>query len=338
MIKLLLRNPKFMTGFLFVFGLFAASVLYAILFNDHIPVIPLQYTDSGKPVKPVFSPFEHPPFGTNTLGRDLFFVILVGAKYTLGIAFIVTAGRFLISTMIGILGETYLSGGFQRFSRIGDAFRYLPATLISYFILKDLFEHLGFSEKVFVELIVLILVALPVGTQLIADETRLLYKKAFIEGAKTIGGSKWHILNKHIRPFLIPQLFIIFARELTQVLLLLAHLGILTIFIGGVEWKMSWFGQGIPVTLSGEWAGLIGKSFNSIILTSFQWIGLVPIFCFTVTILAVRLSIEGMKEVFQTEPHNLPHKPNQKPVDKKKSPGEEKFTFVRDHSNAYYDS
>lgn len=199
------KNPKFLIGFSFVAMLFLVSVFYGIFFGDRIPKMEIFINDNGDPVRPVYSPIEYPPFGTNTHGEPMLNVILVGAKYTIAFALIITILRFVFSASIGVLLETYFPKVMKLFSKPVDAFHYFPLTLLSYFLLEwVLFSDrlmdgtftYSFADRVLIETIVLVVVALPITTQLIASETRLIYHREFMEGAKVIGGSRWHILKK----------------------------------------------------------------------------------------------------------------------------------------------
>lgn len=101
---------------------------------------------------------------------------------------------------------------------------------------------------------------------------------------------------KHLLPELSTRLVLLFAQQMIQVLILLAHLGVLAIFIGGAETLA--LGdplnvQLVDIPLAGEWSGIIGMSFMK--LQAAPWVILIPLSCFAVTILALNLIIQGIQ-------------------------------------------
>lgn len=309
MVKALMKNAQFMLGGTFFLSVLLASIFYTVFFNDHIPVADLKYGENGEILaKPPYSPVEHPPFGTDNVARDIFFLLLVGAKYTLGIAILVAVVRFALSVLFGFALQLYLTSLLKRVKPLLEGIYYFPAPLLAYLILnwvlfKDSFTE-GFSttftERVLFEVVVLILIGVPITLTTIAREVELLQEREFITSVKVLGGSRLHMLKKHLMPYLRPQLFLIFIREVIQVLLLLAHLGILNILFGGIRITQDMFGNGVFVSLSNEWSGLIGSNLK-FLFTTYYWIPLVPVIAFTVTILALKMMVEGFQVVFERD-------------------------------------
>ncbi|MCA0987156.1 peptide ABC transporter permease [Guptibacillus algicola] len=302
--KALLKNVQFMLGSIFLFSVLAASILYTVFFQDHIPVADLTYGENGDVLaRPPYSPLEHPPFGTDNVSQDLFFLLLVGAKYTLGIALLIAFARFALSFLLGVGLQLYAAPILKRVKPLLEGFFYFPAPLLAYLILswvlmRDLFMDSEFSttftERVAFEVVILILIGVPITMTTIAREVEHLQEREFITSAKVLGGSRLHMLKKHLMPYLQPQLFLVFIRELILVLLLLAHLGILNVLFGGVAITEDMFGNSVFVSLSNEWSGLIGNNLK-FIFTTYAWIPLVPIICFTVTILSLKMMVEGFQ-------------------------------------------
>ncbi|WP_377890568.1 peptide ABC transporter permease [Alkalihalobacillus sp. R86527] len=303
--KALLKNAQFMIGSTFFLSVLVASILYTVFFQDHIPVADLTYGDNGEVLaKPPYSPFDHPPFGTDNVSQDLFFLLLVGAKYTLGIALLIALARFALSLLLGVGLQLYAAPILRRVKPLVEGFFYFPAPLLAYLILswvllRETFVggefSTTFTERVLFEVVILILIGVPITLTTIAKEVELLQEREFMTSAKVLGGSRLHMLKKHLMPYLRPQLFLIFIREVILVLLLLAHLGILNVLFGGVAITEDMFGNGVFVSLSNEWSGLIGNNLK-FLFTTYYWIPLVPIICFTVTILALKMIVEGFAD------------------------------------------
>ena len=329
-------NKSFMTGFLFIFLTLMGSLVYGWFFDNHIPVAELRLTEDG--VKsPPYSPLEYPPFGTNNLAQSMFHILLIGAKYTLGVAFLIAALRFVISSVWGTLTELYLPKLNEWTRPFLEAFYYYPITLIAYLMLYWVLFTDGqfngtdneftyrFGTRVAIEILVLTLAAVPITSLTISKEVNQILRKEFMNSVQVLGGSRRHILIKHILPFLKPQLVIIFLREMIQVLILLAHLGILGIFFGGGAMKEDLFQNFVFVSLSNEWSGIIGNNFR-FLFTTYWWIAISPIFLLTLTVLAFKLMLEGYQNVQDSSGHAVQDDEAEKtgPVGE-----EERFELVR---------
>ncbi|WP_433750396.1 peptide ABC transporter permease [Falsibacillus pallidus] len=308
-IKRLFKNKLFLIGFLFIFGLFSASLLYFFIKHDQIPSSGLLFNDYNQAIRPPYSMKTFPPFGTDIFGRDVLFVMIVGAKYTIGAAVIITLLRVLPSTIMGFILHFYLRKIEKPLASIIDAANFFPITLLAFMLLKwicldGMIPHAigqqpmpySFWERVMIFILVLASLTIPSLTLLISKEINLIMNKEFISCSRTLGAANFHLIKKHVRPFLVPQLFIIALRELIQTLVLLSHLGVLGIFMGGVGLKEDLFQLTRPVSLSNEWAGSLGDWWD-FILTAYPWLTFVPVLFFTLTILAAKCMLVGLKQV-----------------------------------------
>ncbi|MDN7240668.1 hypothetical protein QWY14_02650 [Planococcus sp. N028] len=102
LVKRLLKNKLFLTGFSMIAGCFLVSLFYFIFFNDQIPSTSLLFSENRKPLPPPYNGSVYPPFGTDEFGRDIAFVMLVGAKYTIGAALLITMLRVVPAVFIGL--------------------------------------------------------------------------------------------------------------------------------------------------------------------------------------------------------------------------------------------
>ncbi|WP_347552169.1 ABC transporter permease subunit [Pseudalkalibacillus hwajinpoensis] len=308
MLRNAMKNPMFVVGLIVIVGLFSISMYYYIVHEDHIPKTFMFHNDEGQLIdRAPLSPIQVGPFGTDKLGYHLFEQIIIGAKYTIGIAFLVASMRMALSFVGGVLGGTYLQKTMRTTSGIVDAMQYIPISLLSYFILRGVLMENGmdgtfqysFFERMVFEVVILTAVAIPTTTVLISNETYALWGKEFIESARTLGGTRIHILVKHILPHLGPRMIIIFLQQLVSVLILLLHLGLLKLFFGGTFFSPD------PVlgdeyrSVSAEWSGLIGSTYEYLAYET--WVPLIPILSFVLVILAVHVMLEGFKQSMESQ-------------------------------------
>lgn len=80
----------------------------------------------------------------------------------------------------------------------------------------------------------------------------------------------------------------------------MSHLGILSIFIGGVIFKENLFGNRKDLSLSSEWAGTLGMWWDYL-WTSYPWIAFIPIALITLLILAAKGILDSLEHMLATE-------------------------------------
>jgi peptide/nickel transport system permease protein len=307
MIKSFILNKSLLFGVSFILTLFLSSLFYYLKYDDYIPQpgIEIRYTDEGQLLRSPYTPIVHPPFGTDPKGRDLFFIILVGAKYTIGAAFLITFCRILIGLILGTALSLYAPKFLKVVSNTSNSLSFFPFSILCFFLLNWVLVHdflydgiftFSLIERVLIMILVLTIFAVPTLTVLFASEINKILSYDFIESSRILGGSKLHVLKNHIKPYLLPQVFIIYFREFTQVMLLLAHLGIIGIFLGGGTPETDLFFKTKIISASNEWSGLIG-TWWSFIWTTYPWIAFIPVLFFTITILAGKLIVLGLTEV-----------------------------------------
>ena len=186
------------------------------------------------------------------------------------------------------------------FAGFSNAFHYMPVVIICYLLLNGVLMGVGtppvfpnsFIVRVLFELTILILVALPATSMLIGNDVRVILSNEYIASSGLLGGNRRHILKKHVWLHMKPKLGIYLVEQIVQVLILLCHLGLINLFFGGTT-TVKLRGVDIYLSISNEWSGLIGKSYNKLIVS--PWMALVPLVMFAITILAFNLILEGLK-------------------------------------------
>lgn len=295
----LLKNPLFLTGFLIVAVIFFSSLIYSLA-GGKVPITQYIYKNGNIVGSFPFTPLQLPPFGTDDAGNSLFYEILVGAKYTIGIAVGVSVFRVILSSLFGIiLGQT--NEKYNRYyAGFSNAFHYMPVVIICYLLLNNVLLGVGqppvfpnsFAVRVLFELTILILVALPATSMLIGNDVRSILNNEYITSSRLLGGNRRHILRKHVWLHMKPKLWVYLVEQIVQILILLCHLGLIKLFFGGTT-AIKLHGVDIYLSISNEWSGLIGKSYDRLYLS--PWMALVPLMMFALTILAFNLILEGLK-------------------------------------------
>lgn len=235
------------------------------------------------PISPPFGPSWSHPLGTDHRGYDVLSLLLNGAKYTLGFAFLVTVVRFLIALPMGLY-----SGSTGRGRKIIQTLQLItsgvPSLLFIFPTLYGLSRLLGMNEgmnpndpKILMFAFLLFALLVLIGVFQIAhqmgERARFFAAKEYVGAAKTMGASTTRIVFRHLMPHLRPDMWFALLTDFIQVLFLLGQLAVLNIFLGGGERFVYHDGpppQFMTLTMTGEWGGMI--SYGARALRDYPWI------------------------------------------------------------------
>lgn len=306
MLLFLIKKKRFLISALFVVTLFTWSILQSTVWNGEISQTRFQSDEHGN----ILSRAPYPPLtefllGSDINGYDLGVMIMIGAKWTIGITLAVVIFRMLISILLSSLVYSLPDRLYNGLKTVFEPFTVVPQTIIVYFILYTVLwmPQQGFSslfwDRALFQTCILVLIAIPNVTIQLAGEMRLVQKEDFIEVSKVLGAGKPHLFFKHIVPHVYEKWILLFGQQFIQTLQLLAHLGFLKIFFGGTYVPYGQESKDFeePSSVSYEWSGLIGGNISY--LYSHSWLVLVPIFFFVLTAISVALINDSLRTYFQ---------------------------------------
>ncbi|WP_144704394.1 hypothetical protein [Fictibacillus phosphorivorans] len=298
MIVRLLRQPQFLIGFLFIASLILLSFIYPSLMDVQKESKFLY--DENEVIVGVapFSPKDMPPFGTDMNGKHLLYLVLEGAKYTILITLVIAFLRIFFALFFSLFHRKSKS---TFFDDIVQATLYIPTAILAYMFMvplfvKDATEPMGMMTLIMLQCLILVGIGVPPLVSTFSEEIRSILAKDYIVSTFSLGSKKPYVYYKHVLPELSSKLLLLFAQQAIQTLILLAHLGVLAVFIGGSKTVM--MGDIFNLTpatisLSGEWAGIIGQSYQKLLTA--PWIILVPLSFFAFTIFSINLMIQGIQ-------------------------------------------
>lgn len=307
--RALIRQPLFIIGTSVILVLLIGSFVTGFIYHGHVPHLSTQYKNGNLVGAIPFTPSQVPPWGTDSAGNKLFQEILMGAKYTIGIAAVVAVLRVFFSLILGLFFQRYLMKASFYFSGLFDSFSYVPVTLICAIILSGVLfsvtdvnhNHIfttTYTQRVIFELIILAIVSIPGLTLFFANEADRIYQQEFIRSVELLGGSRWYVVRKHITPLLGPKLILTFIEQMVQTLVVLIHLGLFKLLFGGTYVFALVTGASERYqSLSGEWSGVIGSSYDYLFI--FPRIILIPLVAFAVLIISLNLILDGLKRAFE---------------------------------------
>ncbi|MBO9305619.1 nickel transporter permease [Thermomicrobium sp.] len=185
-IEFLRHSPLNLLGVVLI-ALFLFLVVFGSVLAPHDPIQP----NIALKLQPPSSTYW---FGTDELGRDVFSRVLSGAKYSLGIAFIILSIAVVVGTLVGLIAG-YVGGLVDELlMRLTDLFLAFPALVLAMAIAATLGRNLQNT------VIALTVVYWPWYARLVRGQVLWLKEREFIEAARAIGASPWRIVGRHILP------------------------------------------------------------------------------------------------------------------------------------------
>lgn len=273
---------------------FFALVVVA-LFGDRIaPNEPVYFVvEHGRDPRP-YQPGIVFPFGSDVLGRDLFSLVLAGARTTLTIVLIAGLARVLAGVLIAALGSW--SRPTRMLSEtIADFVAAVPATLVAVLLVKA-FVKTDTSIPILIGALLLVGWAGPY--RVIRIEVDRLSHAPFSESARAMGATRWRLLWRHHLPHLLPLIATNLSQQVVASLVLVAELGVLGVLVGAVreiniEESLSVVRLGPPnaalIPDLPEWGAMLSTARTTEILWATRWVIFVPGAAFALTAVAVAL-------------------------------------------------
>jgi peptide/nickel transport system permease protein len=201
-------------------------------------------------------PFEPPDsshlLGTNSMGQDVFAQLVFGARITLLYGFCAAFLSVTISTTVGIVLGYYGGWPDEIVCRILDVL--MPIPMFPLLIVLTAF----FSPGVMTISILMGLLGSIHNIRVLRAPALSLAQTPFVDGAKAIGASDFHIMSRHILPNLMPIVTVKFVSASQHYLLM----GVGLSFIG--LWD----------TLNVDWGSMIQNAYSAggIALGCWWWI------------------------------------------------------------------
>ncbi|HEK9100658.1 ABC transporter permease subunit [Bacillus pfraonensis] len=211
-------------------------------FQKEPKVVEYRYNEKGEIVEAApFSMSSEHWFGTDREGEDLFYKVIEGAKYTILISFFVAVARVTISLLMSLLVRND-KWGFSFLQRVTVSLQFFPQTLfcilfLTPFIMYELRTKpiVTNIELLCIQLIVFVFVAVPGMTRFFQKEVQHIWRQEYVISSLVLGGSRWHIFRTHIMKVLQPQIIFQIGEQMVQVLLIMLHLAIFKLFLGGTK-------------------------------------------------------------------------------------------------------
>lgn len=291
-----MNNPRLLIGCMitvFFLVIAMAGPMLAPYEPDYQEAV--QYVEGDDGYELIGAPF--PPsvnhwFGTDEWGYDILSLLLYGAKYTLFTSVFTALFRILIGGTAGLVSgmRKRKINSINIFGLLGS----IPSFLIIYFVMVGIVINstLPSWKLALIQGGLMTAIGVPGVYATISEKTAVMRENLFVIASKSLGGSKLHIIKRHILPYIKGTLSILFFKEIISVLGLIGQLGIFELFLGGTIRRET--APFIRISETHEWAGIIGQW--RLFIYDSQWILFFPLCALVLLILGFYLIIRGLEQ------------------------------------------
>ena len=264
--RVLRKNPNMAYGFVMLVLMSLMAILAPVLFTEDPKKLdpPTRFQE----------PFTEAWFGNDNLGRDVYSRTIYGSRVSLTVAAATAVGAMIVGLFLGVM-----AGYFRHLDlvlmRVVDAMMAIPTILLGMALIAMLAG--GSIQNV---IFVLIITQAPVAARIVRSSVLELREQAYVEAARAVGSSAFRIITRHIipnalAPMIVQATFIAAAAVL-------------------VEAALSFLGAGVPPEVP-SWGGMMAAA--SGYLSRAIWMLLFPGIFLTLTVLAISLTGDGLRDV-----------------------------------------
>jgi peptide/nickel transport system permease protein len=255
---------------LIILAFFLAVAIFAI-FADKTGT---RITEATGPV--LAPPSLEYPLGTDDQGRSVLTLTIQGAPVSLLVGLSATFITMLIGSAVGLVAGFRGRGVDQVLMRITDWGLVIPWLVLAISLASI------FGQSLLIIIVVIGLTTWPSTARLVRAQTLSVKERPYVERARALGASSWHLVTRHVLPNVMP---VILANAV-----LIVAIAILS------ETALSFLGLGDPFSIS--WGQILEQASNGAAATrgAWWWLG-APGVCIVLVVLAFTMIGFALDEI-----------------------------------------
>lgn len=212
-------------------------------------------------------------FGVDSLGRDIFSRVLVGAQISLAAGVLAVLIGAAIGTVLGLLAG-YYEGWWDRLTmRVCDVLFAFPGILLAIGVVAIMGS--GMANVI----VAVAIFSIPAFARLVRGNTLVLKHLTYIESARSIGASDGTIILRHILPGTLSSIVVYFTLRIGTSIITAASLS----FLG--------LGAQPPTP---EWGAMLNEARADVVIA--PHVAIFPSLAIFITVLAFNLLGDGLRD------------------------------------------
>jgi oligopeptide transport system permease protein len=227
------------------------------------------------------SPSWHHPFGTDSLGRDMFSRVIWGSRVSLAIGFVTAAVALAIGVTWGAVAG--FAGGKldQAMMRFADVLYGLP------FMFFVILLMVIFGRSFYMLFIGIGAVSWMTLARITRGQIMSLKNNEYVEAARSLGASPFRIVFRHLLPNALGPIIVYVTLTIPGIML--------------DEAFLSFLGLGVQAPMT-SWGLLASDGKNAI--TSYPWLILFPALTLSVVLFSLNFLGEGLRDALDPSSRN----------------------------------
>ena len=260
------------------------SVIFLLVIIFGCYVVPLFYsTNQSNAALALMTPFNQAPsaahwLGTDSSGYDELGRIFYGGGYSLTLGILAGFITIMVGTLYGMISGFF--GGFTDtvMMRVLDAFLSIPYL----FFLITLVSIFGRSTTFLI--VVIGLTGWWGNARIIRGDAMLIRGLEYSQASKAMGGSKWHIIRRHVFPNSISNIVTVATFSVADAILFLSALG----FLG--------LGIKLPET---DWGTMLQSGTTALQSANYWWEVYPLAIVFILVVVAINYIGDALRDAFE---------------------------------------
>lgn len=272
-LRRLRKNKLAMLGLI----LLIAMILFSFIGPFFIQYGYNTHTDSIK-----MPPMAGHILGTDYLGRDMLTRLMYGGRISILVGVISVIIEIVIGALIGAIAGYYGGKVDSILMTITDIFLslpFMPVILILGSVMSDL--KVSGNMRIFFLMFIIGVLSWPSVARLVRGEILSLREQEFMEATEALGLRDTRKILKHLIPNVIPTIIVN------------ATLGVASAIL--TESALSYLGMGVTEPVP-SWGNMMTVANKLVDFQKRQWLWLPPGICILITVMAVNLFGDGLRD------------------------------------------